>query len=55
MEPVSFTFYNLNFIIKPFQISGMNGVLAVIQDAITISVKHIGKGVHRLVVEGASQ
>jgi len=55
MEPISFTFYNLNLVINAFQLSGMNGVLAVIQDAIAISIKHIGKGVHRPVVQGTGQ
>ena len=30
MEPISFTFYDFNFVIHPFEFASMNGVLAVI-------------------------
>ena len=55
MESISFTFNDLNFIINPFEFARMNGVLAVIQDAIAISIKHIGKGVYRPVVNRTGQ
>jgi len=55
VEPISFSFYDLYFVIDPFKFSGMDGILAVIQDAIAISIKHFNKGVHRPVVNGTGQ
>ena len=55
MESIRFTFDDLNLVIHPFEFAGMNGVLAMIQDAITISIKGFSKGVHRPVVQGAGQ
>ena len=55
MEAIRFTFNDFNFVIHPFEFTGMNGVLTVIQDSITISIKHLGKGVHRPVVQATGQ
>ena len=55
MEPISLTLYDLYFVINPFKFSVMDRVLAVIQDAIAISLKHFDKGVYRSVVNGTSQ
>ena len=38
MESVSFTFNNFYFVIDPFKFTGMNGVIAVVKNAVTISI-----------------
>ncbi len=50
MESIGFSFNNLYFVIQPFKLFGVNGVIAVIEDAVAMTLKHRGKGVHRLVV-----
>jgi len=55
VEPISFTLYDFFFIINPFKFSVMDRVLAMVQDAIAISLKHFDKGVYRSVVNGTGQ
>ena len=38
MESISFTFNNFYFIVDPFEFAGMNGVIAVIEDPVTIAI-----------------
>jgi hypothetical protein len=46
VEPIGFSFNDLYFVIHPFKFSGVNGVIAVIKDAVPVSLQHFGKGVH---------
>ena len=43
MEPIGFALYNLYFIVNPFEFAGMNGVIAVVEDSVTITIQHLGK------------
>ena len=50
VEPIGLTLDDLYFVIHPFKFSGMNGVIAVVEDAILISFQHPDKGINRWVV-----
>jgi hypothetical protein len=39
----------------PFEFSGVNGVVAVVENTVAMSFKHVGKVVHRRLVYGAGQ
>ena len=36
MKSIGFTFNNFNFIVYPFQLSGVDGVITVVDDSITV-------------------
>ena len=38
MEPICFAFNNFYFVIDPFEFTGMNGVIAVVEDSVTITI-----------------
>lgn len=38
MEPICFTFNNFYLVIDPFEFPGMNGVIAVVEDPVTIAI-----------------
>ena len=38
MESICFTFNNFYFVIDPFEFTGMNGVIAVIEDSVAIAI-----------------
>lgn len=38
MEPICFTFNNFYLVINPFEFTGMNGVIAVVDDSVTITI-----------------
>jgi len=46
MEPVGFPFNNLYFVIDPFQFTGMNRVVTMIDNTITISLQHFYKCIY---------
>ena len=50
MESISFTLNDLYFVINPFESAGTDRVGAVIENAISISVQHPGKGIYRAIV-----
>ena len=43
MEPISFSFNDFDFVVNPFDFASMNGVVAMIDDAVTVAIKHLGK------------
>ena len=45
MESIGFTLYDFNFIINAFEFAGVDRILAMIKDAITVSIQHFGKGI----------
>jgi len=45
MKAVGFAFNDLNFVIHPFQFTGMDGVFTMVQDAITMAFKHFHEAV----------
>ena len=53
MEAVSLSFDDFDLIIHPFQDSGMNRVIAMIQDPITIVIQHLGEFGDRPMPEGS--
>lgn len=40
MKAISFTFNDLDFVINPFQFTGMDGIFTMVQDAIAMAFKH---------------
>ena len=50
MESISFTLNDLYFVINPFESAGADGIGAVVEDAVLISVQHPGKGIYRAIV-----
>jgi hypothetical protein len=48
MVSIGFPFNDLYFIVNPFQFSGMDGIVTVIQNAITMAVQHFAKVVQDL-------
>ena len=50
MEPVSFTLNDFYFVINPFEFSGMNGVITMIQDAVAVTFQHSDEGIYRSIV-----
>lgn len=45
VKAISFTFNDFNFVINPFQFTGMDGILTMVKDAITMAFKHFYKTV----------
>jgi hypothetical protein len=43
MESICFALNDLYFIVNPFYFAGMNGVIAVVEDSVTITIQHLGK------------
>lgn len=43
MKAVGFTFDDFNFIVNPFQLTSMDGIFTMINDAITVAFKHFYK------------
>ncbi len=43
MEAISLSFNDFDLIIHPLQSSRVNGVVAMVQDAITIAIQHLGE------------
>jgi hypothetical protein len=43
VESICFALYDLYFIVNPFEFAGMNGVIAVVEDSVTITIQHLGK------------
>jgi hypothetical protein len=50
VETIGFTFNDFYLVIHPFKFSSMNGVIAVIEDAIAIAIQHPGKAVQRWMI-----
>lgn len=40
MKPIGFAFDNFNFIVYPLKLSGMDGVIAAVDDPVTVPVQH---------------
>ena len=55
VKSICFTLNDLYFVIHTFEFSGVNGVVAVVEDTVAMSFKHVGKVVHRRLVYGAGQ
>jgi hypothetical protein len=51
MKSISFSFDNFDLIINPFEFTGMNFIIAVIQDSVAVFCKHICKRIHDRIVE----
>ncbi len=50
MESVSFTLNDFYFVINPFESAGADRVGAVIENTVSISIQHPGKGIYRAIV-----
>ena len=55
MEAVCLAFNDLDLVVNPFEFSGMNVKIAVIQYAIPIPFQHTGKAGQRRVLDGSCQ
>lgn len=55
MVAISFAFNDLDFVIDPFQCSGMDGVVTVIKNSIAITAKPLGELHHFRVIQGSGQ
>jgi len=45
MKAISFTFDDFDFIINPFQLTGMDGIFTMAKNTITMAFKHFHKAV----------
>ena len=50
MVAIGFAFDDLDFVIDPFQCSGINGVVTVVKNPIAITAKHLGELHHFRVI-----
>ena len=55
MKAVGFTLNDLDFVIHPFQFSGMDGIFTMVQDAIAMAFKHFYKAVQRAIIQRAGK
>jgi hypothetical protein len=55
MKSISFSFDNFDLIINPFEFTGMNFIVTVIQDSVAVFCKHICKFIHDGIVERSRQ
>jgi len=55
MEAISPPLDNFDLVIDPFQLPGMNRILAVIQDSIPVAAQGFGKLFHSRMVHGTGQ
>ena len=49
VKSVCFTFDDFDFVIHTFQLSGVDRIITMIEDAVSISFQHPGKACHRWV------
>lgn len=43
MKPIGFAFDNFNFVVYPLKLSGMDGIIAVVENPKAVSFEHVGK------------
>ena len=55
VKSVCFTFDDFDFVIHTFQLSGVDGIITMIKDPVSISFQHPGKACHRWVFYGPGQ
>jgi len=55
MKAVGFSLDDLDLVVDPLQLPGVDGVVAVVEDPIAISLQHPGKGRQRFLFEGSGQ
>jgi hypothetical protein len=55
MITIGFTFNDFDFVINPFQFTGMDGIFAMIQDAIAIAFEHFYEAVESAIIQRAGK
>ena len=55
MEPIGLALNDFNFVIDPFYFAGMNGVITMVDNSITVALQHPYKGVYRAIFNGPSK
>jgi len=55
MKTIGFTFNDLDFVINPFQLTSMEGILTMVQNAIAMAFKHFYKAVQSAMIQRAGQ
>ncbi len=53
MKAVCFSFDDFNLVIHPFDFTGVNLVITMIQDAVSMSLKHFYKAGNRWMIKGS--
>ena len=43
MESIGFPFYYFDFVVNSFDFSSMDGIITVVDNAVSMSLKHVGK------------
>ena len=55
MKTIGLAFNDFNFVVHPFQLTSVDGVIAVVDDSVTVPFQHSDKRVHRSIVKGSSK
>jgi len=55
MKAVGLTLDELDLVVHPFQFAGVDGVLTVIEDAVAVTLQHLGKRVQGAVIHRTGQ
>ena len=55
MEAVGFSFYDFDFVVGAFYFGGVDGVDAVVDDAIGVTLELFGEGAYQGVADGSCQ
>lgn len=55
MKTIGFTFNDLDFVINPFQLTSMEGILTMVQNAIAMAFKHFYEAVQSAMIQRAGQ
>ena len=55
MKTICLSLDDLDFVIHPFQLASVDGVIAVINDPVSVPIQHSDKGVDRSIVKGSRQ
>jgi len=55
MKAVGLALDDFDLVVDSFQLSGVDGVITVIQDAVAVTLQHLGKLVQRAVIQRTGQ
>jgi hypothetical protein len=42
-EAIGFAFNDFDFVVNPFDLTGVDGIITVIDNTVTVALKHVGK------------
>ena len=55
MKAVGLAFNDFDFVVNPFQFTGMDGIFTMVQDAIPMAFKHFYEAVQRAIIQRAGK